>query len=399
MMPNISEKIVSALPTPDKGNRLHYFSGATLQGKRAPPGFAVRVTAAGTKSFVLFHRVNGKGYLETLGRWDENPQGGTLTVREAIIKADKLAKDLNSGRREDPRPERTRRLQDGDDKDKTIGGLLDSWLKRHVRANNLRSADEIENIINRLLKPNIGDVGIYEIKRRNVVAMLDTIADENGPRMADLALGYFRGACNWYTARDDDFVAPIARGMARLSTKDRARSRILDDDELRSLWRAVEKIGGDTERYIKALLLTACRRNEVSDLDPSEISGNQWVIPASRYKNKQEHVIPLVGDMKRLLGDGFKVSNFAKVKQRIDAELDIPHWTFHDLRRSARSLMSRAGVDANVAERCLGHAIQGVRGTYDRHEYLDEKRAAFEALAALVDRILNPIDNIVGLRG
>src|ERR1700689_4821519 len=108
----ISEKIVKSLPTPDKGNRLHYFSGATLQGKKAPSGFAVRVTAAGTKSFVWFHRVNGKGYLETLGRWDENAQGGTLTVRDAIVRADRLAKDIKNGRREDPRPERTRHLED-----------------------------------------------------------------------------------------------------------------------------------------------------------------------------------------------------------------------------------------------------------------------------------------------
>ena len=96
-MENLSEKTVGNLPTPPRGNKLHYFSGVTLQGKKAPSGFAVRVTAAGTKSFVLFHRSNGKGYLETLGRWDANPQGGTLTVRDAIIKADKLAKDIKKG--------------------------------------------------------------------------------------------------------------------------------------------------------------------------------------------------------------------------------------------------------------------------------------------------------------
>jgi hypothetical protein len=110
----ISEKIVGSIDTPAKGNKVHFFSGATLQGKKAPAGFGVRVTAGGTKSFVLFHMVAGRKYLETLGRWDENEQGGTLTVRDAIIRADKLAKDLKNGRRDDPRPERTRRLEDGD---------------------------------------------------------------------------------------------------------------------------------------------------------------------------------------------------------------------------------------------------------------------------------------------
>ena len=65
-------------------------------------------------------------------------------------------------------------------------------------------------------------------------------------------------------------------------------------------------------------------------------------------------------------------------------------WTLHDLRRTARSLMSRAGVNADHAERCLGHVIAGVRGTYDRHEYHAEKQHAFEALAALIERIVNP---------
>src|ERR1700736_5053712 len=109
MAEQISEKIVGNLPIPPKGNKLHYFSGASLQGKKAPSGFAVRVTSAGTRAFVWFHRVNGKPYLETLGRWDENAGGGPLAGVDAMVRADKLAKDVKNGRREDPRPERTRR--------------------------------------------------------------------------------------------------------------------------------------------------------------------------------------------------------------------------------------------------------------------------------------------------
>ena len=73
-------------------------------------------------------------------------------------------------------------------------------------------------------------------------------------------------------------------------------------------------------------------------------------------------------------------------------------WTLHDLRRTARSLMSRAGVSTDHAERCLAHVIGGVRGIYDRHEYREEKRLAFESLAAQIDRILQPADNVVPLR-
>ena len=75
----------------------------------------------------------------------------------------------------------------------------------------------------------------------------------------------------------------------------------------------------------------------------------------------------------------------------------MPHWTLHDLRRTARSLMSRAGVPADTAERVLGHVIPGVRSVYDRHSYAAEKREALEKLAALVERIVTPTEKVVRL--
>src|SRR5712672_703277 len=144
----INENIVAALVAPAKGNELHYATGLSLQGKRCPAGFAVRVTAAGAKSFVLFHRVNGKPYLPTIGRW--TGQGGALSVRDAIIAADKLAKDLKNGRREDPRPDRTRRLEEANQpSEKNIAGLLDNFVARYVKKN-LRSAGMIEQTLDRL---------------------------------------------------------------------------------------------------------------------------------------------------------------------------------------------------------------------------------------------------------
>jgi integrase len=69
----------------------------------------------------------------------------------------------------------------------------------------------------------------------------------------------------------------------------------------------------------------------------------------------------------------------------------------HDLRRTARSLLSRAGVAADIAERCLGHVIPGVRGVYDRHKYRAEMLGAFEALAGQIDLIISPTENVVQL--
>jgi integrase len=93
------------------------------------------------------------------------------------------------------------------------------------------------------------------------------------------------------------------------------------------------------------------------------------------------------------------LGGFSKFKAAFDKACGVTGWTLHDLRRTARSLMSRAGIDADHAERALGHVIPGVRGVYDRHEFRDEKRRAFEALAAQIERIINPQPNVVALRG
>jgi integrase len=91
------------------------------------------------------------------------------------------------------------------------------------------------------------------------------------------------------------------------------------------------------------------------------------------------------------------IGGLERHKAKFDRACGVTGWTLHDLRRTARSLMSRAGIPVDHAERCLGHVIGGVRGVYDRYEYYAEKRAAYEALAALIDRIVNPRANVAEL--
>lgn len=436
-MQTISEKVVAALEVPEKGNKVHYFTGATLQGKKAPSGFGVRVTAAGTKSFVLFHRVDGKKYLETLGRWDANAGGGSLTVRDAIVKCDARAKAIargvdRKGEDVDPRPERTRRKQDANQPTEgNISGLLDNYVTRYVKGRNLRSAAMIEAQLDRLVKPRIGKIGIYELRRSHVSRMLDEIADEHGPRMADLVLAYIRKAFNWYevNGHDDDFVSPVVRGMARLKPSERQRERVLADDEIRDMWAALDTITEPAcfPAYVKMLLLTATRRSEVADMAAAELDGDMWTIPAARYKtsreSKRDHVIPLSAMARDVLGtvpkpkqrknDYFIFSTthgakafcgFSKAKTALDEAIadireregrpPMQDFVLHDLRRTARTLLARAGVRDDIAERCLGHVIKGVEKVYNRHTYLDEKRGAFEALALLVQKILDPKSNV-----
>ena len=92
-------------------------------------------------------------------------------------------------------------------------------------------------------------------------------------------------------------------------------------------------------------------------------------------------------------------SSLGRRKELTDKLSDIPHWTLHDLCRTARSLMAKAGVADNIAERTLGHTVGGVHGIYNRHDYFNEKSEALQKLATLIEQIINPSDkrNVVEL--
>jgi integrase len=414
----ISEQTIAALPCPVTGNKLHYFSGAALQGKKAPAGFAVRVTASGRKTFVRFYRVGGKPFLATLGHWTGNAKGGDLTVLRAIMAATEHARSIRDG--DDPRPQRTQRLEDGNKPEgETISDLLDEFVSRYVeREAALRSHRNVRRTFERLVKPAIGHVGIYELRRSQVVRMLDTIADENGPVMADRVLALTRKAFHWRAARDDHFAVPIVRGMAKTKPHERARTRILDDQEIRDLWAALDLMDGSYPAFVRTVFLTATRREEASRMQRDEIDDEVWTIPGARYKTKTDHAIPLTAAVRKHIderpndrpfvfsstGGKTPFGDYSRTKKALDQKIaglrakdgrdPMPPWTLHDLRRTARSLMSRAGISSDHAERALGHVIGGVRSVYDRHKFLEEKKRAFEALASLVEQILNPAPNV-----
>ena len=128
-------------------------------------------------------------------------------------------------------------------------------------------------------------------------------------------------------------------------------------------------------------------------------TGLELLVPLSAAAKAVLDRTPRIGNRFGFTNDGKRgLSGFSKVKQAFDAQCGVTGWTLHDLRRTARSSMSRAKVPSDHAERCLGHVMGGIRGTYDRHEYADEKRRAFEALASLLERILDPKANVTPLR-
>ena len=220
---------------------------------------------------------------------------------------------------------------------------------------------------------------------------------------------------NWYSGRTD-YISVLTRTPARISIQEHARSHVPSDAELGAIVLAAERDEGPFGRYLLFTLLSAARRGESAGLRRSELSpdGRTWIIPGSRYKNGRDCLVPLSGWAQAIIAsapvlpggdyvfsvDGrFPLGRFADRKKAFDAACGITGWRLHDLRRGARTLLSRAGVNADIAERCLGHSLTGVRRTYDRHEYESEKRHAFEALAALVERIVRPpLDVVVPIR-
>jgi integrase len=377
-------------------------------------GFRVRRLPSGVLSYEFrYRKPNGKRAFLPLGLH------GSITADQARDLAKKRSGEVADNR--DPVAERDAKTAVATN---TVDKVLDDFVARYMRKQALRSADEIERSFNAYVRPRIGSKSIYELRRSDIVQMLNGIEDENGPVMADRVLAYLRRAFNWQAMQDDRFSPPIVKGMARTKSKERARSRTLDDQEIRDLWTALDQLNPGIDAppcyptFMRVLLLTAQRREEVARMHRDEIAGDDcWTIPAARSKTKLDQLVPVTAAVKALIGDvkGFVFSNerarkrpfsgFSKAKKALDAGIaklrkregrkPMPHWVNHDLRRTARSLLSRAGVSADIAERVLGHVIPGVRGVYDRYEYLDEKRDALEKLAALVDRILHPGEAVV----
>jgi integrase len=366
------------------------------------PGLALRVSRAGSKSWTYHFTLGGRRVRMTFGTYP------ATSLAKAHTRADEARAALEDGR--DPRTALA--------KAQTLRAVCDEWSEREGAG--LRTGGDRKATLERLAYPTLGNRPIGDLRRSDIVRLLDGIEDDSGPVMADQTLAFLRRVFNWHASRDDDFRSPIVRGMARTKPKARARKRILADDEIRDVWAALDTAPDLPDcypRYVRTILLTATRRNEAAGMHSTEFEGGNWTIPGERYKTKLDHVIPLTPQAKALIGDkphgvngnswfvfstthGAKAfSGFSKAKRALDTEIArrraadgrdlMPNWTLHDLRRTARSLMSRAKVPADHAERCLGHVIGGVRETYDRYEYLDEKHAAFEQLARLVDWIVH----------
>jgi integrase len=291
--------------------------------------------------------------------------------------------------------------------------FIELHARRKTRALTLA---QYESVLRRLVLPAWRGRTVHDIKRRDVIDLLEQIALDR-PIMANRTLGVLSKFFNWLCERDAIVASPCA-GVRRPS-EEHARDRVLAADEIRRLWIACDAIGDPAGACIKTLLLTGQRRSEVSGMRRSEISGDVWSLPGERTKNKKRHDVPLsaqvlaiIESMPVITGSDYvftfgraPLGHFNRSKQLIDARMkpDAP-WVLHDLRRTCASGMARLGVRLPVIEKCLNHSsgtFRGIVATYQRHDFAAEKGNALQRWADHVDAIVRgePAEKVVRLRG
>jgi integrase len=358
-------------------------------------GHYVRVQPSGAKSYCAVARSpSGKQIWTTISSTE------TMPIDESRVRAREIMRRVRDG------------LPAIEPRGETFAAVAAEWRLRHVEKKGLRSAGEIGRLLDKYILPDWREREFVSIRRSDIAVLLDHIEDNHGARQADYCLAVIRGLMNWTAARRDDYAVPIARGMRRQSPSAQARDRVLTDEEIKSVWEAADQCGA-FGAMVKVALLTAQRREKVASLKWSDIDADGvWDIPRSPREKSAGGALALPDMVRAIIeaqprlasnpfvfagrGDG-AISGFSKMKARLDRLSGVSGWTVHDLRRTARSLMARAGVSSEHAERLLGHAIIGIEQVYDRHSYFDEKVDALKRLAALIDGIVNPRPNVVAM--
>ena len=418
------------------------------------------VTSTGARSFTVRPRVRG-GWRRADGALSHDPI--RLTYPEPPFAGDEDEAQSNIGaarawahdmmakcrRGVDPRAEdRAKAAAEAENRDheerSRFEVVAQAWLdtdgafKKGARPWKPRTRAEYERIVNSRLIPQWRGRIIHSITRDEIADFAAGIA-ETLPVAANRALATLSALMGWYqTQRGSAFTSPVVRGMA--PSEETARDRILSDEELRIVWQVARRSGtfGD---IVQTLLLTGARKSEIAAMRHSQVGKDGiWSLPGEFTKNHEPLHLPLseaalsivgrqprvilrtdpevVSDIVFSLDGVHEFQGWAKAKAAFDLRCmrrlraaarlagenpddakPMPNWRLHDLRRTARSLMSRARVRPDHAERVLNHKIGGVEGTYDRHSYEEEKRQALQALAAQLHVILNPLSQkVVAIR-
>lgn len=387
-------------------------------------GLILTVLPSGRKQWAVRYRLHGKQRRLVLGDFP------ALTLAKARRLADSARVDVRGGR--DVAVERQQAKRKPKD---TIEALVAAYLEQHAHVHK-RSAHEDERILHVEILPAWKGRAVSSITRRDVRDVLERIAKRGAPIMANRVLEVVRKMFNWGIRRDWLEANPAA--LLEKPGREVSRDRVLDDDEIRKLWRCLGRFRQTSEKRApgrrqapsdpadpfsplspalsavqKLRLVTAQRGGEILAMQwgQLDVEAGLWTIPATIAKNGRLHVVPLTATAleiiraqpkrKRKAGepDFVFVGQYGAVPvarmRRAGAALSrVLGFDFrsHDLRRTAATRMVAVGVPREHVSRVLNHVPAGPVATraYDRHDYLSEKRAALERWEAELLRLLSP---------
>jgi integrase len=393
-MARLTDKSIRTLVCPEGTSERTYFDDDV-------PGFGLRVRASGVRSWLCQYAKHGKTKKVTLGSPDIVSLGAARARAREIMAAVRLGGDPAKAKAEAREAAAN-----------TVGALIPRFLDRQRQRLKPRSMIETTRHLMKHAKPLHGQ-SIKAIDRRMVAQLLETIEHENGGACANSVRASLSELFTWTAKAGHIESNPVA--YTNRATENGARERVLSDDEIATIWNAADD-GGDYAAMLKLLLLTGARRDEIARLRWSEIDLDAAIIslPGARTKNGRPHTIPLVPQAVAILksrprqegrdfvlgtnGHGFV--DFSGARADFDQRLNefssgkviTQRWTLHDFRRTISTRLHGApfSIPPHVVEALLGHVSghrSGVAGTYNRQDYLPERREALtrwaEHIAAL----------------
>ena len=351
------------------------------------PGFGLRVTPDGQKTWTVMYRFGGRKRRYTLG------------VYPALSLADarKLAREAQRavGLGIDPAAaKKAERLAD------SFAKLAEHYLERYAKPRK-KSWREDARIIANKLNPLFGNMRAQDVTRADVRMLCEKVA-EHAPIEANRTLATCRKLYNWAISQDLVETNPCFQIPA--PGQERRRDRVLSDDEVCTVWNDLENEEPRMAAIMRLRLITAQRGAEVAAMERDEIdfAGGWWTIPAEKAKNGLAHRVPLTAmaikileRVVKTLGESSYVfpaplskgkaptSKFdlTKTTERIRKRTGIKDLAAHDLRRTAASRMTSMGIPRLTVSKILNHVEPGVTAVYDRHSYDREKREALEQWA------------------
>jgi integrase len=366
-------------------------------------GFGLYVGRSGARSYFLEYRP-GRGRGVAKRRISIGSHGAPWTPHTARDKALELLAMVKAGR--DPLAEREAFAGVST---RTLAAVVEDWLARDQAGN--RSRPEVERVMRHDVLPAWGGRPLGDIRKSDVLRLVERIADRGAPIMANRTLAHVKRLFRWAAGRDLIEADPAAH--VEKPAPESRRDRVLNDVELMAIWRACDELGFPFGPVVQVLALTGARREEVLAVRWGEVDFTHAAIrlAAGRVKSGQARIIPLApiaegilealprlteGDCVFSLDGRRPFANVGRAKARLDRVIaealgkPMAPWRLHDLRRTVATGLQRLGVRLEVTETVLGHVSgsrAGVVGIYQRHHFQDEARAALVAWAEHVTQL------------